>query len=122
MMAKNKKGIIEIFLEYSEGLKSIEEFSYIILLYSFHLSQKAVLKIEPYIKSDQIHGIFTTRAPDRPNPIGISVVRLNRVEGNKLHVQDVDILDKTPLLDIKPYVPGFDTRVPNRIGWYEKNN
>ena len=121
-MAKNKKGIIEIFLEYSEGLKSIEEFSYIILLYSFHLSQKAVLKIEPYIKSDQIHGIFTTRAPDRPNPIGISVVRLNRVEGNKLHVQDVDILDKTPLLDIKPYVPGFDTRVPNRIGWYEKNN
>jgi len=70
---------------------------------------------------DKYHGIFATRAPPRPNPIGISVVRLVRVEANILHIQDVDIVDGTPLLDIKPYVPQFDIRDVEKIGWLEKN-
>ena len=66
------------------------------------------------------HGIFATRAPSRPNPIGISVVRLIKVEGNILHIRDVDIVDGTPLLDVKPYVPAFDVRDADRIGWLEE--
>ncbi|HCK99278.1 MAG TPA: hypothetical protein DHW42_04135 [Candidatus Marinimicrobia bacterium] len=70
---------------------------------------------------DQLHGVFTTRAPARPNPIGISTVRLVRVEENILHIQDLDIVDGTPLLDIKPYVPEFDIRDVEKIEWLEKN-
>jgi len=75
--------------------------------------------VRPYL-DDEVHGVFATRAPSRPNPIGISIVRLLRVEGNTLHIQDVDIVDQTPLLDIKPHVPEFDIREPQRIGWLEK--
>jgi len=107
-----------VFPEYAEGLEGLEGFSHIILIYHFHLVKESLLKVKPYM-SDEPKGIFATRAPPRPNPIGISVVRLLRIEGTTLHVQDVDIVDETPLLDIKPYVPAFDVRNVERIGWLE---
>jgi tRNA-Thr(GGU) m(6)t(6)A37 methyltransferase TsaA len=112
------EGIVEIFPEYAEGLKDIEGFSHIILLYHFHLSNRSTLIAKPYL-DNEAHGVFAMRGPSRPNPIGISVVRLVKVEGNVLHIQDVDIVDGTPLLDIKPYVPEFDIREVARIGWLE---
>ena len=118
--AKGINGIVEIFPEYAEGLKDIEGFSHIILLYHFHLSKEAALIVKPYMDSEA-HGVFAMRGPSRPNPIGISVVHLIKVQGNTLHIQDVDIVDGTPLLDIKPYVPEFDIREVARIGWLEKN-
>lgn len=118
--AKGINGIVEIFLEYAEGLKDIEGFSHIILLYHFHLSKGSTLIVRPFM-DNEAHGVFAMRGPGRPNPIGISVVRLVKIEGNTLHIQDVDIVDGTPLLDIKPYVPEFDIREVERIGWLEKN-
>lgn len=118
--AKGTDGIVEIFPEYAEGLKDIEGFSHIILLYHFHLSKESTLIAKPYM-DNETHGVFAMRGPSRPNPIGISVVRLVRVEGNMLHIRDVDIVDGTPLLDIKPYIPEFDIREVERIGWLEKN-
>ena len=117
--AKGTNGTVEIFPEYTEGLKDIEGFSHIILLYHFHLSRRSALLAKPYM-DNETHGVFAMRGPSRPNPIGISVVCLVRVEGNMLHIQDVDIVDGTPLLDIKPYIPEFDIREVERIGWLEK--
>ena len=116
--AEGVEGLVEVFPEYVEGLEGLEGFSHIILIYHFHLVKGSLLKVKPYL-SDQLVGVFATRAPPRPNPIGISVVRLLRREGNVLHVSDVDIVDGTPLLDIKPYVPTFDSRSAERIGWLE---
>jgi tRNA-Thr(GGU) m(6)t(6)A37 methyltransferase TsaA len=116
--AEGINGTVEIFPEYTEGLKDIEGFSHIILLYHFHLSKGPELIVKPYM-DNAAHGVFAMRGPSRPNPIGISVVRLASVEGNVLHIQDVDIVDGTPLLDIKPYVPKFDIRQVKRIGWLE---
>jgi tRNA-Thr(GGU) m(6)t(6)A37 methyltransferase TsaA len=118
--AKGINGTVEIFPEYAEGLKDIEGFSHIILLYHFHLSKGSELMAKPYM-ANEAHGVFAMRGPSRPNPIGMSVVRLVKVEGNTLHIQDVDIVDGTPLLDIKPYVPEFDIREVERIGWLEKS-
>ena len=118
--AEGISGIVEIFPEYAEGLKDIEGFSHIILLYHFHLSKGSALIVKPYM-DNEAHGVFAMRGPSRPNPIGISVVHLVKVEGNTLHVQDVDIVDGTPLLDIKPYVPEFDIREVARTGWLEKS-
>jgi len=92
----------------------------IYLLYHFHLSKETSLEVKPYM-DEQRHGVFATRAPSRPNPIGISIVCLVKIERNVLYVQDVDIVDKTPLLDIKPYVPDFDVKDVQRTGWLEKN-
>jgi len=116
---KGIKGLVEIFPEYTEGLKDLEGFSHIILIYHFHLVKKFSLKVIPYM-DNEYRGVFATRAPARPNPIGISVVRLVKIEGNKLYIEDVDIVDGTPLLDIKPYVPEFDYRPEVKIGWLEK--
>jgi len=116
--AKGINGTVEIFQQYAEGLKDIEGFSHIILLYHFHLSKGSALIVKPYMDSKG-HGVFAMRGPSRPNPIGISVVRLIKVEGNRLHIRDVDIVDGTPLLDIKPYVPEFDIKEVGRIGWLE---
>jgi len=118
--AKGTDGIVEIFPEYAEGLKDVEGFSHIILLYHFHLSKRSALIAKPYM-DNEMHGVFAMRGPNRPNPVGISVVRLAKVEGNMLHIQDVDIVDGTPLLDVKPYIPEFDIREVERIGWLEKN-
>jgi tRNA-Thr(GGU) m(6)t(6)A37 methyltransferase TsaA len=118
--AKGSDGTVEIFPEYAEGLRDIEGFSHIILLYHFHLSKGTTSIVKPFM-DNETHGVFAMRGPSRPNPIGISVVRLVKVGGNKLHIQDVDIVDGTPLLDIKPYIPEFDIREVERIGWLEKS-
>jgi tRNA-Thr(GGU) m(6)t(6)A37 methyltransferase TsaA len=114
--AKGIKGTVELLPEYSEGLQDLEGFSHIILIYHLHLSTSYSLKVKPFL-DDQLRGLFATRAPRRPNPIGLSVVRLTEIEGNILQVEDIDIVDSTPLLDIKPYVPEFDTGEAVRIGW-----
>lgn len=117
--AEGVKGYVEVFPEYTQGLKDLEGFSHIILIYHFHLIKSFSLIVKPYM-DNELRGIFATRAPCRPNPIGISVVRLISIENNIIHIQDVDIVDRTPLLDIKPYVPAFDIRRVNKIGWLEK--
>ena len=117
--AAGMKGVVELFEEYRPGLKDLEGFSHVILIYLFHDSSGFDLQVVPFLDS-QTRGLFATRAPKRPNPIGISVVQLDRVENGMLHVQNVDILDNTPLLDIKPYVPEFDAPENVRIGWLEK--
>ena len=116
---KGIRGVVEVFPEYVEGLKDLEGFSHIILVYHFHLVKKSLLRVIPYM-DNETRGVFATRAPARPNPIGISVVRLIEIRGNKLYVEDIDIVDGTPLLDIKPYVPEFDHRPKAKIGWLEK--
>ena len=117
--AKGIKGTIEIFKEYQDGLKDLEGFSHVILLYHFHRSTGFKLQVIPFMDT-KLRGVFATRAPRRPNPIGLSVVELNRIENRLLHIRNVDILDGTPLLDIKPYVPEFDVQKDVRIGWLEK--
>ncbi|RKY30752.1 MAG: tRNA (N6-threonylcarbamoyladenosine(37)-N6)-methyltransferase TrmO [Candidatus Omnitrophota bacterium] len=117
--AKGIKGKVVINEEYKEGLKDLEGFSHIILIYHFHLIRGYSLIVKPYM-DDNLHGVFATRAPKRPNAIGISVVKLLNIEGNVLEVEDVDIVDGTPLLDIKPYVPDFDIRRVEKIGWLRK--
>lgn len=114
--AQGVSGRIELAPELVEGLQDLDGFSHIILLYQFHLSKGYSLKVKPFL-DDRMHGVFATRAPRRPNLIGISIVRLVSVEGNALHIEDVDVVDGTPLLDIKPYVPEFDVRDAERIGW-----
>jgi len=118
--AQGIDGTVELFSEYTEGLKDVEGFSHLILIYHFHLSKESPLKVKPYM-DNKVHGVFAMRGPSRPNSIGISIVRLVRVEGNILHIQDIDIVDGTPLLDIKPYVPEFDIREVEKTGWLEKN-
>ena len=114
--AQGIEGTIELNPEYRPGLKDLEGFSHVILLYHFHRAEGYSLQVKPYMDKDT-HGVFATRIPGRPNPIGLSVVRLLDIEGGTLRIQDVDILDGTPLLDIKPYVPAFDHRETDRIGW-----
>jgi tRNA-Thr(GGU) m(6)t(6)A37 methyltransferase TsaA len=118
--AEGVNGKVEVFPEYADGLKDIEGFSHIILIYHFHLSKGTLLIAKPYM-DNEARGVFAMRGPSRPNPIGISTVRLVRIEENILYIQDVDIVDGTPLLDIKPYVPEFDTRQTKSIGWLGKN-
>jgi len=117
--ARSIRGSIEIKPEFSEGLKDLDGFSHIILLYHFHRTRKTQLIVRPFMDS-QPRGVFSTRAPNRPNPIGLSIVKLIGIEGNTLHIENVDTLDGTPLLDIKPYVPEFDHFKVERIGWLQK--
>ena len=117
--AKDVEATVEVFTEYAEGLEDLDGFSHVILVFHFHLSKGFALKVKPYLEN-QLRGVFATRAPSRPNSIGLSVVRLDRIEGEILHIRDVDIVDGTPLLDIKPYVPEFEERGKVRIGWLER--
>ena len=110
-------GQIEVLPEFAEGLRDIEGFSHIILLYVFHQSSGYELSVTPFLDT-QKRGLFATRYPARPNPIGLSVVKLLMRRGNILEIEGVDVLDGTPLLDIKPYVPDFDVRTADKIGWY----
>ena len=114
--SKGVIGTVEIYPEYSEGLQDLEGFSHIILLYHFHLIKNSFLMVKPFL-DDELHGIFATRSPSRPNKIGISVVHLTGVKDNILQIEDIDILDGTPLIDVKPYVPEFDCRKTSKIGW-----
>jgi len=112
-------GQVEMLPAYEEGLQDLDGFSHIILLYHFHKSKGFKLGVVPFLDSEA-HGVFATRAPNRPNPIGLSVVKLVTITGRILHIENVDILDKTPILDIKPYVPEFDPQATVRLGWLEK--
>ncbi len=116
----NNEGKVEIFPKYSSGLQDLENFSHIFLIYHFHLSKKASLMVKPFM-DDNEHGVFATRVPSRPNSIGFSIVRLIKIKKNILYINDVDIIDGTPLLDIKPYVHDFDFRKVTKSGWLEHN-
>jgi len=116
--ASGIKGTVEVFEEYRTGLNDLDGFSHIVLLYLFHRSQGFSLHVVPYLDT-QMRGVFATRAPRRPNAIGLSVVQLDMIKDGMLQIQNVDILDGTPLLDIKPYVPEFDAQVKVRTGWLE---
>ena len=114
------KGRIILKTEFVDALTDLEAFSHIIVLYHFHKSKNFNPIVVPFL-DNRPHGLFSTRAPRRPNPIGISVSRLERIEGNILDITDVDMLNGTPVLDIKPYVPEFDHHKVDRIGWLENN-
>jgi tRNA-Thr(GGU) m(6)t(6)A37 methyltransferase TsaA len=113
------RGNVEIFHEFAAGLKDLEGFSHIILLYHLHEAEGARLVVTPFMDAEP-RGVFATRAPRRPNAIGLSTVELVEVRENVLTVENVDMLDGTPLLDIKPYVPEFDQRERCRVGWLER--
>lgn len=118
--ARDIDGTVEVFPEYVEGLKDLDGFSHIILIYHFHLSKDSGLIVKPYMDNDA-HGVFAMRAPVRPNPIGLSILRLISIQKNVLHIRDTDIVDGTPLLDIKPYVVEFDIREVEKTGWLKSN-
>lgn len=115
------KGTVEVYPEFAEGLQDLEGFSHIYLLYVFHESSGYTLLAKPFL-DDQLHGLFATRYSFRPNPIGLSVVHLLTRKDNMLEIEGVDMLDGTPLLDIKPFVPEFDIRTNTRNGWYDSRN
>ena len=116
--AKEAKGIVEVFPDFVDGLADLDGFERIWLLFWFDRASKFKLTVKPYM-DNRCHGLFATRAPSRPNPIGISCVKLLSVEANRLHVSELDILDGTPLLDIKPYVGKFDCFDVRRNGWLD---
>jgi len=115
---RGTKGIIEIFPQYAEGLADLDGFSHIYLIFHLNQSEGFKLRVVPFL-DDTERGVFATRAPRRPNAIGLSIVRLERIEGATMYIEDLDILDGTPLLDIKPFVRRFDEPDDIRIGWLE---
>jgi tRNA-Thr(GGU) m(6)t(6)A37 methyltransferase TsaA len=117
--ASECRGRAELFSEFAEGLADIEGFSHVYLIYWLHRAAPAQLRVKPFLE-DREHGIFATRAPCRPNPIGLSLVRLVRREGPTLLLEGVDVLDGTPLLDLKPYSPRYDTVEQPRGGWTDR--
>ncbi len=118
-VASEAVGTIEVFEEFAAGLADIEGFDHLIVLYRFHLARGESLSVKPFL-DDVERGVFATRAPMRPNHMGLSIVRLERVEGCVLHIGNVDMVSGTPVLDIKPYVPAFDQpRGGGRVGWFE---
>ena len=114
--ARGVRGTVEIEPRFTDGLRDLDGFSHVILLYHFHASRKADLVVTPFLDTEP-RGVFATRAPNRPNPIGLSVVKLVGVDGHVLTVEDVDMLDGTPLLDLKPYIPEFDGVEDVHLGW-----
>jgi len=119
LFAKGCRGCVELFSEFADGLLDLQDFSYIYLIYHFHKAQQVKMRVKPYLQ-DVDHGIFATRAPFRPNPIGLSVVELLNIEGCILHFDGADMIDGTPLLDIKPYVSRFDMRKVKKNGWQDE--
>ncbi len=114
--AAGVEGSVDIDPAYADGLRDLDGFSHIILLYHFDRAGPTRLVVKPFMDTVE-HGVFATRAPTRPNPIGLSVVRLLEVDGNRLRIANVDILNGTPVLDIKPFVPAFDVFAVERTGW-----
>jgi tRNA-Thr(GGU) m(6)t(6)A37 methyltransferase TsaA len=117
--AQGVRGTVKIFEEFRDGLRDIEGFSRVILIYAFHRCTSRQLSVTPFLDTAP-RGVFATRAPCRPNPIGFSIVRLIEVKGTTLVIEDVDILDGTPLHDLKPYVPAFDSFPDASAGWLEQ--
>ncbi|MDD1777366.1 MAG: tRNA (N6-threonylcarbamoyladenosine(37)-N6)-methyltransferase TrmO [Candidatus Helarchaeota archaeon] len=120
---KNIRGSIEILKDFEgrslvEGLKDLEGFSHLILIYHMHVAKKFSSLVKAYLDGKE-HGVFATRSPSRPNAIGLSVVKLVEITGNTLIIEDIDIIDGTPLLDIKPYLPDFQDQSSIKIGWIE---
>ena len=115
--AKGIKGKIELVPEFISGIQGLDGFSHLILLYHFHLSENFELLVTPFLDT-KMHGVFATRAPRRPNSIGLSIVKLIRIEENVLYIEDIDVINKTPLIDIKPYIPDFETSDRIKTGWY----
>lgn len=111
-------GRVEILKKYEEGLCDVKGFSHLILIYKFHKSKGYCLKVKPFL-DDKLHGLFATRYPKRPNQIGLSIVKLIRQKGNTLFVKGIDVMDGSPLLDIKPYVPDLEPKEKIRVGWYK---
>ena len=116
--AKGSTGVVEVFPEFAAGLRDVDGFSHLYLLYHFHEARTVRLTVKPFMQ-DVERGVFSTRAPCRPNGIGLSVVELVGREGNSLHVNNVDVLDGTPVLDIKPYTAKFDRFETARNGWQD---
>lgn len=115
----SRSGTVEIYPQFKDGLKDLEGFSHIYLLYHFHKIRQSNLIVTPFLDKEP-RGIFATRAPSRPNPIGLSLVELIRLENNFIYVERLDVLNETPLLDVKPYVPDFEYKHNVRIGWLEQ--
>ena len=114
------EGWVELKDEYVPGLKDLDGFSHVILIYYFHRSEAEHLHTRPFLEQET-HGIFAIRSPHRPNHLGLSVVKLRRIEGNRVYFTEVDMLDGTPLLDIKPYVEHFDSRDDVKSGWLDQH-
>jgi tRNA-Thr(GGU) m(6)t(6)A37 methyltransferase TsaA len=114
------QGTVDVLPHNKKGLQDLRGFSYIILLYDFDRVRETKLVVKPFL-DNEMRGVFSTRAPVRPNPIGLSIVRLVGIEETTLNIEDVDILDGTPLLDIKPYVDKFDVRTSEKQGWLDSN-
>lgn len=119
--ARDVTGEAIIFDEYLDGLKDLEGFSHVILLYHFHKSRRYDLQVTPFLDEEK-RGLFATRAPNRPNGIGLSIVELMAVEGNRLQLRGTDMLNRSPLLDIKPYVPAFDAHPDAKTGWLARSD
>jgi tRNA (adenine37-N6)-methyltransferase len=115
-LATGVQGTVEVYPEFAAGLRDLDGFERIWLVYWFDRAKRAELVVTPYLDTTP-HGLFATRAPCRPNPVGLSAVRLLGIVGSVLQVEGLDILDNTPLLDIKPYIPAFDAFEARRIGW-----
>ena len=115
--APDEVGRLEVLAEFAPGLRDIEGFDYLILVTHLHRCAHERLEVVPFL-DDATHGVFATRAPARPNRLGLSIVRLTAVEGTTLHFSGNDMIDGTPVLDIKPYVPRFDVRETERVGWF----
>lgn len=117
--AKGCQGRAEVFPEFAEGLADVDGFSHVYIIYHLHQAPAPKLKVKPFLQ-DVERGVFATRSPARPNPIGLSVVELVRRKGNVLYLDGLDVLDGTPLLDIKPYVARFDQVETTRNGWQDE--
>ena len=119
LAARGIKGYIKLLPEYTEGLKDLEGFSHITLIYHFHKINGYELVVTPFMDTEE-HGIFACKAPKRPNAIGISTVKLISIKENVLYIEQVDMLDETPLIDIKPFSPRYDNRLNAKTGWLER--
>jgi tRNA-Thr(GGU) m(6)t(6)A37 methyltransferase TsaA len=115
--AEGIRGTVEVFDDFVAGLRDLEGFSHIFLLYHLHRVSQTRMVVTPFLDREP-RGVFSTRAPTRPNPIGLSIVRLLGIEGATLRVENLDVVDGTPLLDIKPYIPQFDHQLADRTGWF----
>ncbi len=116
------EGILEIFPNYQDGLKDLNGFSHLICLYHFDMVKLPVpLQSKPFL-DNKVHGVFAIRTPFRPNPIGYSVFKIMKIRKNEILVRNIDVLDKTPLLDIKPYIPEFDVVEANKVGWIKNKS
>lgn len=114
---RGAEGVIEVFEPYVEGLTDLDGFDRIWLLYVFDRNQGYRMMVQPPRGPKQRRGLFATRSPHRPSPIGLTAARLLRVEGNRLHVDEIDLLDGTPIIDIKPYIPRVDSFEGSAVGW-----